>query len=266
MKDTTITAFQKFYSIIKKLRSPEGCPWDREQTTDSLKQHLLEEAYECIDAINENDLENIQEELGDVYLLVTMISYINQQENNFSIGDVLNSISEKLIRRHPHVFSDARADNSKQVLRQWKEIKKTEKTKKHTESILDSIPRTLPPLERAHLIQKKVSKVGFDWNSPKDVFNKIYEEFRELEHAIAENNDSNIEEEFGDLLFSLVNLSRFLNIDPMIALHSTNQKFYKRFAHIEEEASKLNKNLEDMELQEMDELWESTKNQEHKEK
>ena len=255
----TLAAFKQLFKIIKQLRAPGGCPWDREQTPDSLKANLLEEAYECVDAITSGSQKDICEELGDMYLLTTMLSYMKEQEGTFTLSDVLNGINEKLVRRHPHVFSESNAETSEEVINQWNEIKKQEKGIKTPTSIMEKVSRTLPPLERALLIQKKAAGVGFDWKKHEDVLAKIHEELGELTEALDTNHGNDIEEEVGDLLFSVVNIARYLEINPMIALHSTNQKFLKRFAAIEQEARKSDRTIEELDLEEMDVIWEKNK-------
>jgi tetrapyrrole methylase family protein/MazG family protein len=230
--ENTGNAFKDLLEVIIKLRSPEGCPWDKKQTLKSLIPNLFEETFECIDAIDNQDTDNIMEEIGDLYLLVVMLSYIFEQKSTYSIVDILNTIKEKLIR-----------------------------SKKN--SILDSIPLSTPPLERSYKIQKKVSKVGFDWSNPSDVLKKIKEELGELEHELLSGNKKLAEAEMGDFLFSVINLSRFLDIDPGLALHKTNQKFTKRFKYVEKEVLKKGEKLEETPLDEMDKYWEQAKNNEN---
>jgi len=252
-------AFGELLKVIIKLRSPDGCPWDKEQTLITLIPNLFEETFECIDAIEKNDEDNTMEEIGDLYLLVVMLSYILQQNSKYKVSDVLNTITEKLIRRHPHVFSDVKVDNVSDVLDLWQDIKVNVEGREKKDSILDTIPLSFPPLERAYKIQKKVSKVGFDWNNTKDVIKKIKEELSELEEELKQNNKVLAEHEMGDFLFSVVNLSRYLKIDPSLALHKTNQKFTKRFKFVEKEIEKTSKSLKDSSLEEMDYYWEQAK-------
>jgi len=252
-------AYKNLLEVIIKLRSPEGCPWDKKQTLKSLIPNLFEETFECIDAIDNEDLENTMEEIGDLYLLVVMLSYILEQTSKYSIKDVLDTITEKLVRRHPHVFSDTKVDSVEEVLDLWQDIKVNVEGRDKKDTILDSIPLSFPPLERAYKIQKKVSKVGFDWNNSKDVLNKIKEELGELENEIISENKKLTELEMGDFLFSVINLSRHLKVDPAIALHKTNQKFYNRFTFIEKELKKQGKRIEDTTLVEMDIIWEKAK-------
>ncbi len=259
--EDTLTSFKQLVELIKTLRGPDGCPWDREQTPDSLKAHLLEEAYECVDAIVSGSEEDICEELGDMYLLTTMLSHMKEQEGTFTMSDVFTGINDKLVLRHPHVFGQSEAETSEEVIMQWNKIKKQEKSCIPETSIMDKVSRTLPPLERAFLIQKKAARVGFDWKKHEDVLAKIHEELDELTEALHTNHCGNIEEEVGDLLFSVVNIARYLDVDPMIALHSTNQKFLKRFYAIEQEARKTNRSIEKLDLEEMDMIWEKSKKQ-----
>ena len=252
-------AFNQLLEVIIKLRSPEGCPWDKEQTLKSLIPNLFEETFECIDAIDNDDIDNTMEEIGDLYLLVVMLSYILEQTSKYSIKDVLNTITEKLVRRHPHVFSDTKVDSVEEVLDLWQDIKTNVEGRPKKNSLLDSIPLSFPPLERAYKIQKKVAKVGFDWENPNDVLKKIKEELSELEDELVLGNKEKAEIEMGDFLFSVINLSRYLDIDPAIALHKTNQKFTKRFKYLEKEIKKLGKKLEESTLEEMDNYWEKAK-------
>lgn len=252
-------SFAKLVEVIIKLRSPDGCPWDKEQTLKSIIPNLFEETFECIDAIDAGDIENTMEEIGDLYLLVVMLSYIMEQTSTYSISAILDKITEKLIRRHPHVFSDIIVGSVDEVLDLWQDIKVNVEGRKKKDSILDSIPMSYPPLERAYNIQKKVAKVGFDWSSSQDVLKKIQEELLELKDELKSGNFKKAEIEMGDFLFSVANLSRYLGIDPTIALHKTNQKFAKRFRHVETEITKMGKNLKDSTLEEMDKFWEEAK-------
>jgi len=253
-------AFEILLEVIIKLRSPEGCPWDKKQSLKSLIPNLFEETFECIDAIENNDIENTMEEIGDLYLLVVMLSYILEQTSEFAITDVLETITSKLIRRHPHVFSDTKVDSVEEVLDLWQDIKVNVEGRSKKDSILDSIPLSFPPLERAFKIQKKVSKIGFDWKKSSDVLDKIKEELGELEHELISENRELAEAEMGDFLFSVINLSRFLDIDPALALHKTNQKFTNRFKYLEKEVLKQGKTLKESTFEEMDKFWEEAKN------
>ena len=258
-----LASFEKFYSIIIKLRSKSGCPWDREQTAQSLRTNLLEEVYECIEAISENNDAHTAEELGDTLLLIAMISRIKEESNIFTFSDVIDTISEKLIRRHPHVFSDTIADTSEEVKKNWEIIKQTGENRDPALSLLDGISKSIPPLERAYRFQKKASKAGFDWNNQDDVWNKLKEEIDELGEEIASGAEkSGIEDELGDVLFSIVNVARFLKIDPAIALHHTNEKFLRRFRIVEKEMKENGIAMKQENLAMMDEIWNRVKSAE----
>lgn len=249
--------FNHLVDIMKRLRGPNGCPWDKEQTPQTLKPYLIEEAYEVLDAIDSQNDADITEELGDVLLQVVFHAQIAAEENRFTIEDVAQSIANKLIRRHPHVFGDVQADTPEQVVQNWETIKSQEKgEKKETKSILSGVPRHLPALMRATHIQKKAARVGFDWEKSEEVLQKVEEEIQELKQA---QNQVEKQEEFGDLLFSLVNLARFLNIDPEEALTHTINKFQNRFSYIEAQLQEKEKSLEEASLEEMDALWEEAK-------
>src|SRR6056297_513632 len=261
------TAWIDFYRIIKTLRGPEGCPWDRKQTAKSLAPNLIEESYELVEAIDNNDLENVREEIRDIFLVAGMIAHINAESNKFTLADVISEVSEKLVRRHPHVFGDVKKENPDEVIELWNHIKKNvEKDGNEFESINDTIPRSLPPLERAFKIQKKVAKVGFDWENLQSVKDKVAEELAELEVCIqsstetAQNKTQDaVEEEIGDVLFSIINLARHLKVEPAAALHKTNQKFADRFRYIEEQMYLEQRNMDKSEFSRMDELWEEAK-------
>ena len=260
--DELLKSFGDFYNIIIKLRSKEGCPWDREQTAYSVRTNLLEEVYECIEAISENDDFHTAEELGDILLVISMISRIKEEENAFTFKEVIERVSEKLIRRHPHVFSNTVAKTSDEVKKNWELIKKSEKSKKEAvKSLLDGISKTIPPLERAYRFQKKASKAGFDWDRAEDVLAKVKEEIYELEDEIIseEKNKEKIEEELGDILFSVINAARFLKIDPSIALHRTNEKFLSRFRKVEKGMEEKGLAMKHENLEIMDKLWEEAK-------
>ncbi|ADY73961.1 MazG family protein [Desulfurobacterium thermolithotrophum DSM 11699] len=250
--------FNDLVEIMKKLRSPKGCPWDQKQTHESLVPYLIEETYELVDAIKEKDYENMKEELGDLLLQVVFHSQIAKERGKFNISDVVDSIAKKLVFRHPHVFGD-RDDikNSEDVLREWDKLK--EKEGKKRESLLDGIPKSLPPIPRAYKLQKRVEKVGFDWSNYSEIREKLVEELKEIDDAVKKGKKEKIEEEIGDLFFMVVNLARFLDINPEIALQKANDKFEKRFRYIEEEARKKGKKLEEMSLEEMEELWQEAK-------
>jgi len=252
-----MTQFNRLVEIMERLRGPNGCPWDKEQTSETLKPYLIEEAYEVIDAIDNKDDTNLAEELGDVLLQVVFHAQIATEENRFTIDDVAQSISDKLVRRHPHVFGNMEAETADQVVQNWEAIKVQEKKEKvGQESVLSGIPRHLPALLRAYQIQKKAARVGFDWDHTEAVIQKVAEEVQELQNAHTEEEK---QEEFGDLLFSLVNLARFLKIDPEEALTQTIAKFQNRFTYIETELKKRGRSPQEATLEEMDALWEEAK-------
>lgn len=249
--------FDDLKDIMVKLRSENGCPWDREQTHASIKNCLIEEAYETAEAIDSQRDEKIYDELGDVLLQVVFHAQIASEENRFTIDDITNAICEKMIRRHPHVFSDGDAKNSAEVLEKWEEIKKVEKGEGSHADNLKSVSSYLPSLTYAAKVQKKAAKVGFDWDSWQEPLKKVLEEAEEVREAI--ENGTNIEEELGDLLFSVVNVSRFAGVDSEEALKKATSKFIKRFEGVESAANGMGMRLEDMTLEEMDKLWEKMK-------
>jgi tetrapyrrole methylase family protein/MazG family protein len=244
---------------METLRSEKGCPWDREQTRDSLKPFLLEETYEVLEAIETGEPSEIKEELGDLLLQVIFHAEIAKERKEFDIEDILLQLQEKLIRRHPHVFGDAMSKNSQEVLQKWEEIKRGEEKNKKRKSALDGVPKELPALMRAHQLQGRAARVGFDWKEQEPVWEKVCEELKELETAKSEGQKKRIEAELGDLFFALVNWARFMRIDPEEALRKTNQRFYDRFHFIEKEAKKEGKSLSSMTLSEMDSLWQEAK-------
>jgi tetrapyrrole methylase family protein / MazG family protein len=254
----------RFIDIIARLRGPNGCPWDREQTHKSLLSCLLDEAYEFYEAVDENDPEMMKEELGDLLLQVVLHAQIAAEEKRFDIEDVAAGISEKLIRRHPHVFGTTKVTSSKEVLRNWEQIKRGEKGKEYRKYLVDGVPTTLPALFRAEKIQRRVARVGFDWQNIGDVLAKVEEEFGEFREAIDSKDQDHAEEELGDILFALVNVARHRKICAEDALRRTTEKFARRFRYIEDRHKKLGKNLEDSTLEEMDKLWEESKAKEKK--
>lgn len=251
--NTRAEAFEKLVGIMDDLR--EKCPWDRKQTIQSLRQMTLEETYELADAITDSDWKSIKEELGDLLLHIVFYSKIASEQNQFTIEEVLNGISKKLIERHPHIYGDVEVKNEEDVKRNWEKIK----IKEGKRSVLSGVPKTLPALVKAMRLQEKAKQVGFEWENKEQVWEKVKEEEAELYEAISENDQAKIEEEFGDLVFSLVNFARFLNIDAENALEITNKKFIKRFSQMEEEAMASGKNLNEMTLQEMDSIWNQIK-------
>lgn len=247
--------FEKLIEIMSTLRSPDGCPWDHEQSHTTLKKYLIEECYEVIDAIDHKNDENLCEELGDLLLQIVFHSQIAKEENRFNIDDVIQGISDKMIRRHPHVFSDKSVKNSSEVLENWDKIKDNEKKDQKEESCLDSIPQSLPALFESYKIGKKASKKGFDWPNTKGVIEKIEEELLELKESLERQKEDEIVEEFGDFLFSLSNLARHLQLDPEDALKKTNKKFRQRFSFIEKKIRIENQKIEEKSLGELEELW-----------
>ena len=254
--------FQDLLDIIETLRNPGGCPWDREQTHESLKSALLEECYEVIDAIENEDEDALIEELGDVLLQVVFHASIGKEDGYFDIMDVIGGISNKMINRHPHVFGNEKANTSEQVLVNWDEIKKEEKGIKTLTEEMQNIAKSLPATTRAYKVQKKAKKVGFDWDDVNCALDKVKEELNEIKEVYNCEDKSIIEGEVGDLLFACINVARFLEVDGELALDKTIKKFIKRFSYIENEAIKNNKNLKDMTLEEMDKLWEEAKTSE----
>ncbi|OGU68578.1 MAG: nucleoside triphosphate pyrophosphohydrolase [Stygiobacter sp. RIFOXYC12_FULL_38_8] len=245
--------FQKLYEIMRKLR--EECPWDMEQTHDSIKAATLEETYELIEAIDQKDYQELKAELGDLLLHIVFHSAIGEDNKTFNTEQVIDSICEKLIRRHPHVFGDVEVKDTKEILKNWEEIKLTE----GRESVLEGVPKQLPGLARAYRLQEKASKVGFDWEKKEDVWKKVIEEIEEMHEMEAEGNMTKLEEEFGDVFFALTNYARFLGINPENALRLTNEKFTKRFSYVEKKITGLGKKLSESNLTEMDKYWEESK-------
>lgn len=250
--------------IIDDLRGEDGCPWDREQTHESLKRALIEESYEVIDAIDKEDDNAIIEELGDVLLQVVFHAAIGKDDGYFNLGDIIESICNKMIFRHPHVFGDVKAENSNEVVTNWEELKKQEKGLTTVTEQLDGIARALPALIRASKVQNKAKKVGFDWDSVEDAAKKVEEELNEVLEVYKTGNGVRITEEIGDLLFSCVNVARFLNVNEEEALNKTTDKFIKRFSYIENSATKKGVKLEQMSLEQMDNLWNEAKKLENK--
>lgn len=247
----------KLIGIIERLRSPGGCPWDREQTHKSLLSCLLEEAYEFFEAVEEENREGMREELGDILLQVVLHAQIGKEEGAFTIDDVAREISEKLVRRHPHVFGDVQVSSTKEVLKNWESIKRKEK--QHRKYLVDGIPEALPALFRAEKIQRRVARVGFDWTDMKPVLDKVEEEFTEFRQAILAKDQGNAEEELGDILFALVNVGRHANICAEDALRAAIKKFGRRFRFIEDRYAALGKDMKSATLEEMDKYWEESK-------
>lgn len=251
--NTRAEAFEKLVRIMDELR--EKCPWDRKQTIQSLRQMTLEETYELTDAITENNWKSIKEELGDLLLHIVFYSKIASEQNQFTLEEVLNGISKKLIDRHPHIYGDVEVKDDEDVKRNWEKLK----IKEGKRSVLSGVPKTLPALVKAMRLQEKAKQVGFEWENKEQVWEKVKEEESELQEAIQTGEQNKIEEEFGDLVFSLVNFARFLNIDAENALEITNKKFINRFSQMEEQAMASGKELNEMTLQEMDSIWNQIK-------
>ncbi|MFA5571231.1 MAG: nucleoside triphosphate pyrophosphohydrolase [Sphaerochaetaceae bacterium] len=253
--------FRNLYDILTALRSEDGCPWDREQTPFQSAQSLLEETYEYIDAYQDKDLSGCTEEIGDVLLNALMILNMHEEYNDFVPIDALNMVCEKLIRRHPHVFSDVHAQNSAEVLDIWNAVKETEVERSSSNSFFEKIPKALPTLDKAYEIQKKMQKVGFDWPDIEGVFSKVLEEIDECRLVIDDKplDLIHLEEEIGDLLFSVVNIARFYRLNPSVALHKTNQKVMKRFETVIEKAHKEQTDVNKKSVDRLNELWEESK-------
>ena len=252
-REEQLKAFDRLLTIMDELRAQ--CPWDKKQTMESLRHLTIEETYELGDAILENDLAEIKKELGDLLLHIVFYSKIGSETEDFDIADVANSICDKLISRHPHIYGDVDVNDEEDVKRNWEKIKLKEGKK----SVLEGVPNGLPALVKANRIQDKVAGVGFDWEKPEQVWEKVKEELNELQTEVKDGDQSRIENEFGDVLFSMVNYARFLDINPENALERTNKKFSKRFIYLEQKAKDLNKSLSEMSLDEMDVFWEEAK-------
>jgi len=248
-----LVAFNRLLDIMDELR--EKCPWDKKQTLESLRHLTIEETYELADAILDNDLTEIKKELGDVLLHIVFYSKIGSEKKAFDIGDVANSICDKLIDRHPHIYGDVVVENEQQVKQNWEKLK----LKEGKSSVLEGVPKSLPALIKASRIQEKVAGVGFDWEKPAQVWEKVQEELTELNDEIEAGHRENTEKEFGDVLFSMINYARHINVNPENALEKTNRKFIKRFQFLEREAKKEGKELSEMTLTEMDVFWNKAK-------
>jgi len=259
-------AFQKMFDLVVRLRGPGGCPWDIEQTPLTLRGDLIEETYECVEAIDEQNPLHVKEELGDLFLLVTMLAYMYEQDGRFTVTDVLQELSEKIIRRHPHVFEtningEGPAISSEEVLKNWAKIKVEQEGRRPKDSFLDEVSRGLPPLDRAWKLQKKAAKAGFDWPDAAGVIAKIKEELSEVEAAMDAVSSGNtaLEEELGDLLFSVVNLCRFFKIESSVALQRTNIKFTERFKYVEKRMKETRQEMNAENLEVMDRFWNEAK-------
>ena len=252
-RESQLKAINRLLDIMDDLR--EKCPWDKKQTLESLRHLTIEETYELADAILDNDLQEIKKELGDVLLHIVFYTKIGSEKNAFDIADVANSICDKLIDRHPHIYGDVKVDNEEDVKRNWEQLK----LKEGKTSVLEGVPKSLPAVVKANRIQDKVAGVGFDWEQPEQVWEKVQEELSELNTEIKKGNKDNIEKEFGDVLFSMINYARFIGVNPENALEKTNKKFINRFQYLEKAAKKEGKQLSEMSLAEMDVYWEASK-------
>ncbi len=252
-RENQLKAFERLLNIMDELR--EQCPWDKKQTLQTLRHLTIEETYELGDAILDNDLNEVKKELGDLLLHIVFYAKIGSETNDFDIVDVCNEICEKLIHRHPHIYGDVKVENEEEVKQNWEKLKLKEGKK----SVLEGVPRSLPALVKASRIQDKVKGVGFDWEEPHQVWDKVQEELQELQDEVKAGNQDKIEDEFGDVLFSMINYARFLNVNPEDALERTNKKFIKRFQYLESKANELGKPLMDMTLTEMDVFWNEAK-------
>lgn len=248
--------FDDLVELSRYLRSPEGCPWDREQSLDTVTPYIIEEAYETVQAIELKDKDEIIEELGDLFFQVIFASQIASDEGEFDINEVIDRLHNKLVRRHPHVFGDEKAKDAEEAIKTWHKQKLKEKSRKRR---LLEIPRTMPSLMRAHRVGEKASQVGFDWKNAQEVLPKVKEELAELEAEIDSNNKAGIEKEWGDLVFSIVNLGRHLKLDSEKTTHRAIDGFIERFSKVEDKASEQGKELSDLTINEMDELWEAVK-------
>lgn len=252
-REEQLKAFDRVLSIMEDLRAK--CPWDMKQTMESLRHLTIEETYELGDAILDKDMEEIKKELGDVLLHIVFYAKIGSETGDFDIADVCNALSEKLISRHPHIYGDVEVADEEEVKKNWEALKLKEGKK----SVLEGVPRSLPAMVKASRIQEKAAGVGFDWEEPSQVFQKLEEEIAELKTEIDKEDGQAVEEEFGDVLFSMINYARFLKVNPENALEKTNKKFIRRFQYLEEKAKEANKSLKDMTLSEMDKYWEEAK-------
>lgn len=252
-RQTQLDSFARLLDIMDDLRAK--CPWDQKQTMQSLRHLTIEETYELGDAILDNNLSEIKNELGDLLLHIVFYAKIGSEQNAFDIATVCNSISDKLVHRHPHIYSDTAVTDAEDVKRNWEKLK----LKEGRTSVLEGVPKSLPALIKASRIQEKAKGVGFDWEEATQVWDKVQEELQEFQIEAQQGNQDKMEDEFGDVLFSLINYARFLNINPENALERTNKKFIKRFQYLESKAKDLNKNLSDMTLAEMDVFWNEAK-------
>lgn len=254
-------SFDDLVNLMTRLRGPGGCPWDRKQTLPDLKPYVIEEAYEVVDAIDRDDRSALLEEIGDLLLEAVFLAEITREEGTFDIYDSITAIHDKLVRRHPHVFGDVEARDAEQVLVNWEKLKQDER-KAENKSLLAGVPQSLPALLKASRLTEKASRVGFDWRRTEDVFDKIDEELVELREAVASGDTAHVHEEIGDLLFTVANIARKVNVNPEEALQSTNRKFMRRFETMETHVRARGQNLDQLTLEEMDGLWDSAKAEE----
>lgn len=254
-------SFDELVALMTKLRGPGGCPWDRKQTLPDLKAYIIEESYEVVDAIDSDDRAALLEEVGDLLLQAVFVTEITREEGTFDVYDSITAIHDKLVRRHPHVFGDVEAKDAEQVLVNWEKLK-SEERKAENKSILSGVPQAMPSLLKASRLTEKAARIGFDWRRTEDVFDKIDEELAELREAVAEADPSNIHDEIGDLLFTIANIARKLNVNPEEALQSTNRKFMRRFQSMESRVREQDRNLDQLSLEEMDSLWDAAKSEE----
>ena len=255
-----LNSLSKLIKITDTLMGEDGCPWDKVQTRESLKPYLVEETYEVLDALDANDPEKIKDELGDLLYQILFHSKISSLKGEFDFRDVIDNLSEKMVRRHPHVFKEGELNTPDQVVKQWEEIKRNEKNQANQKSILDNIPKNLPSLLRAQKLQKKAAKEGFDWDQISDVFDKLDEEIAEFKEAVLKKKSADIQNEIGDIIFVITNIAKCYKIDAEEALRSTNNKFIKRFQYIEQKIEAKGKTLKDTPLEEMERYWQESKN------
>jgi MazG family protein len=251
-------SFDDLVQLMTTLRGPNGCPWDRKQTLPDLKPYVIEEAYEVVDAIDRDDRAALAEEVGDMLLEAVFIAEITREEGTFDVYDSITAIHDKLVRRHPHVFADAEAKDAEEVLVNWEKLKSDER-KAENKSVLSGVPRSMPALLKASRLTEKAARVGFDWRRTEDVFDKLDEEIGELREAVASGEASKIEDEIGDLLFTIANIARKVGANPEEALQSTNRKFMRRFESMEKQVHERGQNLDQLSLEEMDALWDQAK-------
>lgn len=252
-------ALAQLVRLMAQLRGPDGCPWDKKQTPDSLKPFLIEECYEVVDALEDGSPDKVRDELGDLLFQIVFHARIAEERGQFTLHDVITAIHEKMTRRHPHVFGDEKLSTDKEVLANWEELKKKEKAHKDRKSILEGVPKELPSLLRAHRLQERAARVGFDWNHLNEALPKLDEEIAEFKEALTGGDAGRIEDELGDVFFMLVNVSRFLGVNPDEALRKTISKFIHRFRYIEEHAENAGRSMNDMTIEEMEKLWQESK-------